>query len=55
MVYEHDENALKRQCGRESIDAFWIKKKTHTFENALVWEGLQFACSKDEINSPFSH
>ena len=31
------ENALKRYCGRESIDAFWMKTKTHTFEIELVW------------------
>ena len=32
-------NASKRQCGRESIDAFSMTTKTHTIENALVWTG----------------
>ena len=30
---------IKRECGRESIDAFSMTKKKHTFENALVWTG----------------
>ena len=33
------ENASKRYCGRESIDAFFMITKTHSFENALVWTG----------------
>ena len=32
-------NASKQWCGRESIDAFLMKKKTHTFENVLVKTG----------------
>ena len=28
------ENASKRYCGRESIDAFSMKTETQTFENA---------------------
>ena len=34
-------NASKRQCGRESIDAFSMTTKTHTIENVLVWTGRQ--------------
>ena len=33
------ENAWKRKCVRESIDAFSMITKTRTFENALVWTG----------------
>ena len=33
------QNAPKRWCGRESIDAFSMTTETDTFANALVWTG----------------
>ena len=35
MVYRV--KSLFSSSGGESIDAFWIKTKTHTFEIELVW------------------
>ena len=38
------ENASKRYCGRESIDAFSMKTKTQTFENESKRTGYECYC-----------
>ena len=40
------ENALKRYCGRESIDVFSVTTKTHTFQNTFVCTRPYFISDK---------